>query len=180
MYLVVILPGLELPVKLRRGLGNGNVVPVEEIARLLQAFDADGDGALTRSEVAACLRKHRVGGAWFCDALAHSLWRTAEERFVQAVDSIQAEALARIIHFTMSRAERPVRRYVLSPGAVQGLEPRLTLEGEDATKPAQGAGSAVPPRPSARPESVPPREASVPRPRPGLARGPRPGPKPRR
>ena len=44
--------GLDLPSKLRNGLGQGKVVPKEVLARWMIPFDKNKDGALTRMELA--------------------------------------------------------------------------------------------------------------------------------
>jgi hypothetical protein len=198
--------GLDLPVKLRRGLGKGNVVPANELAERLRQFDSDKDDALTEDELARFFYHNHVGGPWFCKMVAHTIWNMGEEHYAQEIYSIKADALGRVIHYTMSRAGRPSRRYVLRPEAVNGLEPKLDLDGNDtmskvpavpSAKPSSGASpgptsgttSRVEPRaagprpagdPATRNTSVP-SAAPRPAPRPGPRRpGPGGGPKPRR
>jgi hypothetical protein len=160
-------------VKLRRGLGKGSVVPVEELARRLAPLDGDGDGALVREELARFLVENRVGGPWFCELLAKSLWRTAEDRtLTREVHSISVAGLARVIHFTMSRGPRPERRYVLDPAAMIGLEPRRALDGS--TDLTRAGEKAAPPRAAA--PAAPARPGAAPAARPGAAPAARPTP----
>jgi hypothetical protein len=159
--------GLELPVKLRRGLGKGSVVPVEELARRLAPLDGDGDGALVRGELARFLVENRIGGPWFCEMLARTLWKTAEERtLTREVQAISVAALARVLHFTMSRGPRAERRYVLDPAAMIGLEPRRTLDGS--TDLTLGGEKAAPARPA--PSAAPKAAGAAPLARPAPAR----------
>lgn len=183
------MAGFDLPVKLRRGLGKGNIVPAEELAQRLKPYDGDGDGALTRGELARFLEESHVGGPWFTGMLAATLWKLAENRFQKAVESIQADALGRVLNFVMARAPGPERRYVLSPEAINGYEPLRTLEGGDPYSskqaPLVNAPAAAPTAPGvpARPR------ASAPGPRPEPSRAApspaaravvrRPGPRPR-
>lgn len=175
------MAGLDLPVKLRRGLGNGKVVPAEELSKRLEKFDGDNDGALTRDELIQFLEKSRVGGPWFCQVLAKTLWRIVEERWSQEVESISVEGLGRIINYSMSAPPRPEKRYVLDPEAMAGLKPRQTLEEYRATlaKPASRVESEAQPEPSA----AKPRDRGAPPPRAVAPRRPaprRPAPKPRK
>lgn len=174
--------GLDLPVKLRRGLGNGKVVPAEELEKRLEPYDRDKDGALTQEELIRFLQKNRVGGPWFCQVLAKTLWRIVEEQSGLEVDSISVPGLGRIINYSMSAPPRPEKRYVLDPEAMQGLKPVQTLEElraeqEGRPPPPKQKSSAEQPAPSSA--SPRPRARSKPRAKP--RRGPRrPGPKPRR
>src|SRR5262245_1146385 len=168
--------GLDLPVKLRRGLGNGKVVPADELAKRLAPYDRDKDGSLTQEELVRFLEKNHVGGPWFCQVLAKTLWRIVEERWAQEVESIPIEGLGRIINFTMSAPPRPEKRYVLDPEAMTGQKPKQTLEEYRASqagieKPKEQPkvdGTSEPARPAT--------SAAQPRPRPA----PRPGPPPAR
>jgi hypothetical protein len=164
--------GLDLPVKLRRGLGKGQVVPAQELAERLKPYDANQDGLLVRAELARFLAESRVGGPWFCELLTKVLWKAAQERAGREVEAIGADALGRVIHYSMSRGPRPERRYVLSPAAVNGLEPRRTLDGStDLSRPPDPRTSAAPTGAAA----AAPRPAA-PGPRPGPLPSPRPGP----
>jgi hypothetical protein len=170
---VVTLPvtGLDLPVKLRRGLGNGKVVPAEELARRLAAYDSDQDGAVTREELARFLLESRCGGPWFCQMVSHNVFATAEDRWSQQVAAMKVVALARIINYTMARANKPVKRYILTPQAVLGMEPKRGLKGEDPTVTTE---SLMPgntrPRPSAEAPAPRPNPAPAPAPQPAQAR----------
>jgi hypothetical protein len=116
--------GLSLPGKLRRGLGNGQIVPAEEIGTRLAPYDADGDGAVTLEELSQFLLDNRVGGPWFSNVLAKTLWRIAEERWLTPVRNMRVAALANIIHFSMTYPEGPSHRYVISGEVMVGLAPK--------------------------------------------------------
>lgn len=105
------MAGLDLPIKLRRGLGGGNAVPAEELAKRLVPFDADKDGAVTRAELVQFLIQGRVGGPWFCEVLSRTLWKYVEQRLAVPQPVISVQVLGRIINFAMTRAPRPERRY---------------------------------------------------------------------
>ncbi len=159
--------------KLRRGLGKGKVVSVEELSRRLAAFDGDKDGSLSRDDLFKFLRKGRVGGEWFCKVLTKTMWQIAEDRKGDKVDSITAEALGRIIHYAMSRPPTPERRYVLEPDVMQGYKDPELLDPKE-TPSTTGLGA----KPAGRGER---RGAARnnPRPRTGGRAGGRPGPRPR-
>lgn len=169
------MAGLDLPVKLRRGLGKGKVVPAEELTRRLLQFDGNGDGNLSRDELTKFFLHHRVGGPWFCEVVTKTLWDIAEERWSQPIESITAQALGRVISYSMARPGRPTARYVITPDAVQGLEEKRGL----------GEGG---PRPSVSPPRRPVADASgrsavrtmLPPQGPGRAAPRRAGPRPRR
>lgn len=176
------MAGLDLPVKLRRGLGNGKVVPAEELEKRLEPYDRDKDGAITQEELVRFLQKNRVGGPWFCQVLAKTLWRIVEEQSGLEVDSISVPGLGRIINYSMSAPPRPEKRYILDPEAMQGLKPFKTLEElqaeEEGRPPPKKDGAAKPEQSSAGPRPKP-RSRSKARAKP--RRKPRrPGPKPRR
>ncbi|MCK6552276.1 hypothetical protein L6R52_40980, partial [Myxococcota bacterium] len=122
------MAGLDLPIKLRRGLGQGNVVPAEELARRLAAFDADQDKAVSRAELVAFLVKYQVGGPWFCEVVSRTLWKYVEQRLQAAQPSINVDVLGRIIHFAMSRGPRPERRYEITPEGMAGYKPLEPLK----------------------------------------------------
>ncbi len=168
------MAGLDLPVKLRRGLGNGKVVPAEELSKRLAPYDRDKDGSVTQEELIRFLEKNRVGGPWFCQVLAKTLWRIVEERWGQEVASISLEGLGRIINYSMSAPPRPEKRYVLEPEAIRGLKPKLTLEEYRAEQ--QGLPKPVREKPpedgAASSASKPASSTAAPRPRPT----PRPSP----
>lgn len=117
------MAGLELPVKLRRGLGQGNVVPADELAKRIKAFDGDADGSITRDELAQFLAKNHVGGPWFCEVVAKTLWKYVEQRMGSPSEKLACDRLGRIIHVAMSRGPRPERRYEITPEGMQGYEP---------------------------------------------------------
>lgn len=171
------MAGLDLPVKLRRGLGKGSIVPAAELAERLRAFDADRDGAITEDELARFFYHNQVGGPWFCKMFAHTIWNMAEDHYAREIYSIKVEALGKVIHFTMSRTERPNRRYVLTPEAAQGLAPKKDLTGRDATVTVGAVTAAAEPKkvePRAAPRSADP----GPRPQTNPGPGPRPSPRP--
>lgn len=175
------MAGLDLPVKLRRGLGKGSIVPAEELAQRLRTFDGDRDGAVTEDELARFFYHNQVGGPWFCKMFAHTVWNMAEEHYAREIYSIKVEALSKVIHFTMSRSERPTRRYVLTPEAAQGLAPKTDLAGNDttvSTKAVPSEGKKVEPRPAPRAADPGPRPQTNPGPGPGPGPGPRPSPRP--
>jgi hypothetical protein len=147
-------------VKLRRGLGNGKVVPAEELAKRLAPYDRDKDGSVTREELVRFLEKNHVGGPWFCQVLSKTLWRIVEERWGQEVESISLEGLGRIIHYSMSAPPRPEKRYVLEPEVMQGLKPRQTLEEYRAEQAAIAEGKVPPERP--KPDGAPVAAAEAP------------------
>ncbi len=192
------MPGLDLPIKLRR-LANGQVLSAEEITEMIRPFDADGDGALTQEELTTFLIKRRVGGPWFCQVLGKTLWEIAQDRWGTEVDSIDVQTIGRIISFSMARAGRPTKRYVLTPEAVRGIEPKKDIDGNPvphgggpltaAPRKTTGGGAPpraqqTPPRNSPRPQpgsrGPAPRRPSRGAPRPSRSAPRRPGPKPRR
>jgi len=167
---VLALPvtGLDLSVKLRRALGQGKIVPAEELVAKFTPYDTSGEGALNREQLAKFLFDHRVGGPWFCQMMSHNVFRTAEQRWSMDVQSIKIVALARIVHYTMARAVKPVKRYVLTPAAVNGLEPLKALDGSDPTVTTDSLmKNEGPARPARRPA---PSKGQAPRPRQGAPR----------
>jgi hypothetical protein len=162
--------GVELPIKLRRGLGHGKVVPAEELARWIAASDGDKDGSVTRAELVQFLAKHHVGGPWFCEVVAKTLWRFVEGRLAKEVPSIPVGLLGRIIHHTMSAGPRPEKRYEITPEGMAGYKPLepLNKPGDAALASARTDSAA---RPRATPRgatSSPQRSASM---TPGRAQG---------
>lgn len=137
------MAGLELPVKLRRGLGQGNVVPADELGKRLKAFDADGDGAVTRDELAQFLAKNHVGGPWFCEVVAKTLWKYVEQRMNATHTKLACDRLGRIIHVAMSRGPRPDRRYEITPEGMAGYEPLRTIRRKDEKAPTEAAPRAA-------------------------------------
>lgn len=186
MYVPV--PGLDLPLKLRR-LGNGKVLSADQVIELLTPFDRDGDGEVTQEELTVFLIKSRVGGPWFCQVLSKTLWQIAQDRWGTEVTSMSVETLGQIIAFSMARQGRPAKRYVLTPDAVRGLEPKKDLDGKTVvggsgpltSAPRASSGG---PRPRSSGGNPPPRKRpSGGRPRgraSGRGRPRRPGAKPRR
>ncbi len=189
------MAGLDLPLKMRRGIGQGKVVPVEELVPRLAAFDADKDGALTKEELAQFLMKNRVGGPWFSQMLCKTLWRQAEESWEREFDAIAVEGLAKVVHFTMARMSRPERRYVISPETMHGLTPRVDLDDNPVDEPAADAkakaagrpgpgaggpppGRKGPPPGQGRPRNAPPRGRKPPAGRSGGGRPPGPSGRP--
>ena len=144
------MAGLDLPVKLRRGLGKGKVVPAEELSRRLLQFDGDGDGNLSREDLTRFFLHHRVGGPWFCEVLTKTLWDIAEDRWSEKIDSITAVALGRVISYSMGRPARRTTRYVITPEAAQGLEEKRTPQEMLAAQQGRSPPVRRPPAPSGR------------------------------
>ena len=165
------MAGLDLPVKLRRGLGKGKVVPADELTRRLLQFDGDGDGNLSREDLTKFFLHHRVGGPWFCEVVTKTLWDIAEERWSQPIESITADALGRVLNYSMGRPARRTTRYVITPEAVQGIEEKRA-PGEGTTSPAR--------RPQADPGRAGPRGPAAARPPAPRSAPRRAGPRPRR
>jgi hypothetical protein len=144
--------GIDLPVKLRRGLGQGKVVPAEDLATWLAPFDQDKDGEVTRSELATFFHKHRVGGPWFCEVVARTLWKFVEQKLGKELSSLKIDLVARIVNTVMMRGPRPEKRYQIDPEAMTGYKPIQMLQkpGDPLLGP--------PPRPDsgARPRATPP------------------------
>lgn len=120
------MPGLDLSVKLRDRLGAGGVVPAEVLAEKLRPLDRDEDGALSRDELTEFFTAHRIGGPWFAGVVVGQLWRSAEQRAGGSVETVSIGDLAGVLHFMMTRPARAESRYVLTPGAVRGTEPRVS------------------------------------------------------
>jgi len=185
------VPGLELASKLRRSLGRGKILPREEIAEKMTAFDGDNDDALTQEELVQFLMKYRVGGKWFCEMVAKTLWNFCKAWYSQDVTWIKIEPLSWMVFNAMHDRTRPVRRYKITPEGAMGYVPLEPMEGSrilDAPKkPPRTAESGDRPvkkkRPPRRGEPRrPPRAGGRPSGRSGRAR-PRPGggrPGPRR
>jgi hypothetical protein len=154
--------GLELPVKLRRGLGQGNIVPADELAKRIEAFDADADGAITRAELAQFLAKNHVGGPWFCEVVAKTLWKYVEQRMGTPHATLACDRLGRIIHVAMSRGPRPERRYEITPEGMAGYEPLKPIKrpGEKGEGFAQPRTVPLTARPSAGDRMTPPTRAA--------------------
>ncbi|MEL7370755.1 MAG: hypothetical protein AAFN74_17680 [Myxococcota bacterium] len=181
MYAFTRVAGLDLPVKLRRGLGKGKVVPAEELTRRLLKFDGDGDGNLNREDLTKFFMHHRVGGPWFCKVVTKTLWDIAEERWSEQIESITANALGRVISYSMARPARRASRYVITPEAVQGLVEKRSVganaAGAPSRRPVAEAGG---PRPGGRPAVRAPVRGRAPGRAPGRAGPRRAGPRPRR
>jgi hypothetical protein len=193
--------GLDVSSKLRRGLGQGQVLSIEAITKQLSAFDADKDGALTRPEIVAFLKKHNAGGAWFCEWVAHNMWDVFKKLAGQDPAWVKIDMLAQMVHFTMQAKPRPARRVKITPESAVGYEPLEWLDGKGGpppkipsvydkdgpavkppSRPAGGPGPGAPGgAPSAQPSSGAPagRAGPAPRGRTPPQPGGRPGPAPR-
>lgn len=143
------MAGIDLPVKLRRGLGQGKVVPAAELAKWLAPHDADKDGEVTRPELVVFLSRNRVGGPWFCEVVAKTLWGFVQQKLGREVASIRIDLVARILHTVMGRGPRPERRYEISPEAMVGYKP-LELIKQPGDPPSSGASDSF-----ARPRATP-------------------------
>jgi hypothetical protein len=154
---------------LRRGLGQGNIVPAEELSKRIKAFDADADGSCTRAELAQFLAKNHVGGPWFCEVVAKTLWKYVEQRVGKECPTLTVDRLGRIINFAMTRGPRPEKRYEITPEGMAGYEPLRPLrkKGEKAPPPevakaADGAKAVEGAKPAdgAKPAAAPARGAA--------------------
>ena len=187
MYAIGYVPGLELASKLRRSLGRGKIISQEDIAKKMVEFDQDNDEALTQEELSQFLMKYRVGGKWFCEMVAKTLWNFCKSWYSRDVTWIKIEALSYMVFAAMHDRARPVRRYKITPEGAMGYVPLEPMEGsrileEPKTKAAspRSAGRSAPPRARGRrgPRRGPPRSGARPRARPSGRSGPRrPGPR---
>jgi len=168
--------GLDLSSKLRRGLGKGKIVPAEFVAERMAAFDLDGDGALTQEELAEFLKKHRVGGPWFCDMVARTLWNFCTSWFSKDVTWIKISALAWMIHNAMKDRPRPARRYKITPESAMGYVPLEPMEGSMPVDGDMAGGGEIAGGEPPSSDGPPPRRGPGPR-RGAPRRGPRPGPR---
>lgn len=154
--------GIDLSVKLRKGLGDGNVLTAEEIEQRLASFDGDGDRKLTRGELAAFFQKHRIGGPWFSQAITKNLWAFVEDRTGQGQESIGVELLSKIIHQVMRAPPRPSERYVITPEVMIGLEPKKPLRPPPPDAVAADGNAAPRASPRGGPLVTPPRGSQLP------------------
>lgn len=173
MYSLNHVPGLELASKLRRSLGRGKIIPREAIAEKMAEFDHDNDDALTQDELVMFLLKYRVGGKWFCEMVAKTLWNFCKSWYSRDVTWIKIEALSYMVFSAMHDRARPVRRYKITPEGAMGYVPLEPMEGSrileepKKTKPAEARGEGRRPRGRGRP---PPRRGGPARPRRGSGR----------
>ena len=184
------MPGLDLSAKLRRALGKGQIAPREAIAAKMVKYDSDDDGALLQHEFSAFLKANNVGGRWFCDMVAKTLWNFCTTWYSKDVTWIKIDALAWMLNNSMRERAQPIRRYKITPEGAMGYVPLEPMEGSrildsgkggDRRAPAAGSGK---PKPGAgAPRSGAPRRGPGPRrgPRGSGERGPRgrarPGPR---
>jgi hypothetical protein len=196
--------GVNLPDKLRRGLGQGKAVPWESIADRMREFDSDKDDALTKQELAEFLNKSGAGGTWFSKVVADTCWRALESNFSEPITWIKIPVLAYWTSEFMKLPPRKAKRIRITPEGAQGYEPLEYLDGTAVETLAQamnpGAPQPVTPgqlpaaqvfkhapepftRPPERPRAQPsaaPRGGAVPPPRPatgGASAGGRPAPR---
>ena len=85
------MAGLDFPGKLRRGLGDGQIVAADVIKKKLLPFDRDNDGCVTEPELAAFLQKHGCGGPWFCKMLTQMVWKGASDWAQKQVEMLKVE-----------------------------------------------------------------------------------------
>ncbi len=200
------MAGLDVPSKLRRGIGQGNVIPAEVIGRKMLAYDEDRDGALLQHEAARFLLDHGVGGPWFCDMVARTLWNFCTTWFSRDVTWIKISALAWMLHNAMKAQPRAPRRYRITPEGAMGYVPLEPMDGKPTERaqrnppprgPGQASTSGAPsrgapsgarpggPGPRGQAPSGGPRRGPAPAGRPAASSGPsgarpgaRPGPRP--
>lgn len=172
VYSRIDVAGLDLTLKFREQLGGGEVASAELVAEKLAPFDGDSDGALTEAELAEFFAQHKLGGAWYSKALAGQLWRLAAELLGAPPAQLSIKELAESLHNTMKKEPRGEERYILTPGAVRGTEPRVPV-GKQEAKPSLLSGAprnaprAKPAAPRARPRRPAPRaRRPMPRKRP--------------
>ena len=158
MYSLKHVPGLELASKLRRSLGRGKIIPREAIAEKMAEFDHDNDDALTQEELVMFLLKYRVGGKWFCEMVAKTLWNFCKSWYSRDVTWIKIEALSYMVFSAMHDRARPVRRYKITPEGAMGYVPLEPMEGsrilEEPKSPPPGSGGEAR-RPRGRARSAP-------------------------
>ncbi len=162
------MAGFDLPMKLRRSLGGGRICPEDHLIERLARYDGDNDGRLTPDELSRCLEDAGLGGSWYCGMLAKTMFKTTRVGLDDA-PSLRITALARVLHHGMSRVERPVRRYVISPEVMSGNAPRVGLDKKPVDAPSPDAKSAL------RPAAPRPEGPRGPAPRPEGPRSPGPG-----
>jgi hypothetical protein len=121
--------GIDFAAKLRRGLGQGKIIPREQVAKAMEPFDVDQDGSLTRVELATFLRKANVGGHWMCEWMSKSLFALCEQWYATEIAWIKIEVLARVVHEAMSARPKPAKRIRITPGGVAGYEELEWLDG---------------------------------------------------
>ena len=136
------MAGVDVPDKLRRALGKGQIVPVETLSTMMRPYDADGKGGLSRVEYARFLADHGVGGKWFCDLITRSTWQSIEAFFMDPILWIKVEAIAQAIHEFMKMKPRLAKRVHITPESAQGYEPMYYLDG---TPVVPGTGPVKPP-----------------------------------
>jgi hypothetical protein len=159
------VPGLELASKLRRSLGRGKILPQEEIAAKMAAFDTDDDEALTQEELVLFLMKYRVGGKWFCEMVAKTLWNFCKAWYSRDVTWIKIEPLSWMVFNAMHDRQRPVRRYKITPEGAMGYVPLEPLEGSRIlSEPKKSDASPATSEASPEAEPRPPRRAGPRRP----------------
>ena len=102
---------------------------MEAIAEKMADFDSDQDGALTQEELSLFLLKYRVGGKWFCEMVAKTLWNFCKSWYSRDVTWIKIEALSYMVFTSMHDRARPVRRYKITPEGAMGYVPLEPMEG---------------------------------------------------
>ena len=121
------MAGLDISAKLRRSLGQGSILSDEEVAEQLSSYDADGDGRVSKLELSQYFVANGLGGPWFCEMFATTIWRKVDQSFEEPIVGVAISALGRAIHQVMSQTQRPTRRYVITPEVFRGEAPRLDL-----------------------------------------------------
>ena len=118
----------DLPVSLRKSLGDGEALAEEAIVEALTPFDEDGDGALDRKQLGEFFKDREIAGPWVCEVLAATVWRNMEGWWATEMQTISITAIASMIHLAMHQAPRPDERWVIEPYAALGLEPKKPLD----------------------------------------------------
>lgn len=123
------MAGLDIPSKLRRALGGPKNITPEQISAKLAAFDKDGDGALTREELAQAFMAFGCGGAWFCNIMARGVWSFCEMVVPPPVTWIKISLLGPSIHGFMQLQPRKAKRVAITPAGAYGWEPLMYTDG---------------------------------------------------
>ena len=178
------MAGVDLPDKLRKGLGQGKPVSWEIIAEKMRPFDRNNTSGLNKAELAEFLHKNGAGGIWFCKLTAETLWKAIESNFAEPVHWIKIEVLAFWTSEFMKWQPRRAKRVRITPESATGYEPLEYLDGTPVETGGQGGAAAA--TPNAAPQPVtgdasfrrapePFTRPPPPRPQPSAApRGPRP------
>lgn len=140
------MAGVDLPEKLRRGLGNGQVVHPDVIAEKMRPFSKKEPDALTLDELAEFLSKGaHVGTPWFCKLVAKTMWHALEAYFSDPITWIKISQLAWWTCQYMAMPPRRAKRVRITPEGAMGWEPLEYLDGTPLESVEQAIkGSSVP------------------------------------